>query len=45
MPITASPGRWPSLLALAPLAASLALAGGRPAGPAAVTPVKIGAPA
>ena len=45
MPFTASPGRWPAFMAVAPLVASLALAAGKPARSAGVTPVKIGAPA
>src|SRR6266567_2903459 len=39
-----SPYRWPALLAVAPLAASLSLAATQPARTAAAAPLKIGAP-
>src|SRR5437868_865179 len=45
MPLIARLRRWPALLAVAPLAASLSLASVRPARHADLSPVKIGAPA
>jgi hypothetical protein len=45
MPIPGTLRRGPVLLALAPLAASLALAAGKPSRPAPLAPVSIGQPA
>lgn len=45
MTMLASLRRWSAMLAVAPLAASLSLAGGKPVGPAVITAAKIGAPA
>src|SRR5688500_420504 len=45
MPMHRTLRRGPALLALAPLAASLVMAAGRPSGPAIAVPVRIGQPA